>query len=119
MPVVWGRSRDDINVFVFEQSPHVGESFHRLAFFAGLLGCRFEDLRIAIAESGEPHPFHVAKGVDMARAPAAEANDGDADVAVRASHLGPTPSGQAQATGGEQRALEKAATINVFHRGKE
>ena len=95
VPMVGRRSRDDVDIFVLQQLTDVSIGLDVMTFIFLPVGRRFEDLRVAIAERGQPHPFHAAKGADVAAPAAAKADDGHTDVIIGAGRLRPNAGGQA------------------------
>ena len=70
-------------------------------------------LLVHVAEGHHAHALHLSQGGDVAGALAAEANLGDADIAVRAGGPAPGASVNTECSGANGGCLEEVAACEV------
>jgi len=111
--VVGRGDRDGVDFLVLEHLPHVGVAFGARVVLQAL----GDDARVDVAKRDDPHAFDALEFLDVFHAAAAEADDGDAEVAVGAGRLRVETSAEAGGRDGHGRGLEEGATMELGHDG--
>ena len=96
--------------------------FKHLADIRVALGARVvlealgDDLGVDVAEGDDADPFNLLEVFDVIQTAAAEADDGDAEVAIGARGLGIGLGAESGHGGSQGRVLDERTTIELGHR---
>ena len=112
VPVIRRGDRDGIDLLALQQLADVLIRRHVRALFQKLRLALFEHLRIHVAERHEPHAFHFEVFRNVIFAAPVEADDGDADVVIRAGRLRADAGGEREGGGGGDGGFEKGAALH-------
>src|SRR4051812_18055778 len=121
MPVVRRRDRDGIELRRRQELANIGEGRRvRVEFFARFVRTALhaiEDGGVDIAERDDAHALDPRETVEVIPAAAVEADNGDADIAVRAGDLAPRTGGQRDGASCNGGALNEGTTSEGVHIG--